>query len=120
MPHVPLKVLRGEQDQEDIQDKYHEIFQAPGTSTEEAEADNDPDDESRRRSLSLNDVDVGETGEEGIERYLGGSAGSIDTVIQLDNEAVAQVHQLPSGDDTKNELLSNDDSSPLLTHKYLM
>ena len=36
MPHVPLKVLRGEQDKEDIQDQYYERFQAPpGTSTEE-------------------------------------------------------------------------------------
>ena len=39
MPHVPLKVLRGQQDEEDIQDKYYERFQAPpGTSTEEEEA----------------------------------------------------------------------------------
>ena len=39
MPHVPLKVLRGEQDKEDIQDQYYERFQAPpGTSTEEEEA----------------------------------------------------------------------------------
>ena len=35
MPHVPLKVLRGQQDEEDIQDQYYKRFQAPGTTTEE-------------------------------------------------------------------------------------
>ena len=35
MPHVPLKVLRGEDDKEDVRDRYHERFQAPDTTTEE-------------------------------------------------------------------------------------
>ena len=38
MPHILLKVLRGQQDEEDLQDQLFERFQAPpGTSTEEEE-----------------------------------------------------------------------------------
>ena len=141
MPHVPLKVLRGEQDQEDIRDRYHERFQVPGTTTKDAEDDRDTDDDS---STSDEDVatDIGEAGEEGRQRYLGRSADSADNVIQLDNEiqnhpnkntqdkpeydttgsishetaeveAVAQVHQLPDSDVT-----SNDDTTPLLTNMH--
>ena len=46
MPHVPLKVLRGEEDQEDPQDKLFERFQAPTTTTE------DDDDDDRTASYS--------------------------------------------------------------------
>ena len=93
MPHVPLKVLRGGQEEEDIQDKYFDNFKAPGTTTEDAEDDNDIDDESRTSSLSIDDVntDICETGEQGRERYLGGDTNSVDTVIQFDNEI--QNHQ---------------------------
>ena len=137
MPHVPLKVLRGEQELEDVRDQHYERCQAPGTTTEDAEDDKDTDDDSR---TSNDDVAT-----EGREGYLGGSAGSIDSVIQFDNEirshqsqntqdnpeydtaeslnlgtvdveAVAQVHHLPSRDDTENDSLSNDDTAPLLTN----
>ena len=69
LPRTPLKVLRGEKDEEDIRDKYHERFQAPGTSTEDAEDYRDIDDESRRSSLSRDEVmtDIGEVSEEGME-----------------------------------------------------
>ena len=82
LPHTPLKVLRGEQDQVDIQDQYYERFQAPGTTTEDAEDDKDTDDDSRRSSLSHEGIttDIGEISDEGMARYLGRAAGSIDIV----------------------------------------
>ena len=73
MPHVPLKVLRGQQDEEDIQDQYYERFQAPpGTSTEE-EAN------ALRRSSSSHwdsTTDIGNVSE---------SVGSIHSIRQSDN-----------------------------------
>ena len=140
LPHVPLKVLRGEQDGEDVRDKYHERFQAPGTTTEDAEDDSDTDDESKTSNDDM--ATIGEAGEEGMARYLGGRASSVDSVIQLDNEiqnhqnkntqgnpeydttgsinteaadmqAVAQVHHLPDSDVT-----SNDDTARLLTNMH--
>ena len=72
MPHVPLKVLRGQQDEEDIQDQYYERFQAPGTSTEE-EAN-----ALRRNSFSHGDstTDIGNVSE---------SVGSIHSISESDN-----------------------------------
>ena len=72
MPHVPLKVLRGQQDEEDIQDQYYERFQAPGTSTEE-EAN------ALRRSSSSHwdsTTDIGNVSE---------SVGSIHSISESDN-----------------------------------
>ena len=83
MPHVPLKVLRGEEDQEDPKDKLFERFQAPTTTT----ATEDEDNESRRSSLLHDHVttDIGEGSDEGMERYLGRHSGSIDSMNQSDN-----------------------------------
>ena len=148
MPHVPLKVLRGEDDQEDVWDKYHERFQAPGTTTEDAEDDKDTDDDSRTSSFLHEYIttDIGEVSEKDMERYLAGHSDSIDSVIQLDNEtqnyqnknsqqnntttsvneetvdveAVAQVHLLSSRDEPEQDSLSNDDTSPLLTNIHFM
>ena len=78
LPRIPLKVLRGEKDEEDIRDKYHERFQVPGTSSEESENNRDIDDGSRRSNLSRDYIttDIGEVSEEGMARYLGGSIES--------------------------------------------
>ena len=136
LPNTPLKVLRGEPIQEDIQDKYHEVFQAPGTSTEEAEADRDENED-----ITTN---MGEANEEGMARYLGRHTDSVDIVndppnapqyppnapeyppntseydttgsINLeaaDVQVAAQVHHLPDSDIT-----SNDDTKPLLGNMY--
>ena len=82
LPHTPLKVQRGEKDEEDIRDKYRERFQAPGTSTEDAEDYRDIDDEFRRSSLSHDYVrtDIGEVSDEGVERYLGRDTSSIESI----------------------------------------
>ena len=73
MPHVPLKVLRGQQDEEDVQDQYYERFQAPlGTSREE-EAN------ALRRSSSshgYSTTDIGNVSE---------SVGSIHSISDYDN-----------------------------------
>ena len=84
MPHVPLKVLRGEQDQVDIQDQYFDSFVAPGTTTEDAEDDNDTDDDSR---TSDDDVatDIGEPSEMGMNKYLGDHPSSTDSMNQFNN-----------------------------------
>ena len=87
MPHVPLKVLRGQQDEEDIQDQHYERFQAPpGTSTEE-EAERATDDDSTTSHSSHRDIttDEGKVSEDGMERYLGRQAGVIHGVNQVDN-----------------------------------
>ena len=143
LPRTPLKVLRGEPIQEDIQDLYHERFQAPGTSTEEAEADRDENEDATTH--------MDEADEEDMARYLGGHTDSVDTVndppntpdyppnatkyapntpedttnaqehdtngsINLeaaDVQVAAQVHQLPDSDVT-----SNDDTTPLLGNMH--
>ena len=76
MPHVPLKVLRGKQDDKDIQDEYFERFQAPTTTTEDDENDND----SVRSNLSVDDI--GEVSEEGMARYLGRDTDSMNSFSQ--------------------------------------
>ena len=93
MPHVPLKVLRGQQDEEDVQDQLFERFQAPpGTSTEEeaeraaaaAAAVNDP----RSSHSSHEDIttDVGDVSDEGMDRYLGRHTGPMHSVNQVDDD----------------------------------
>ena len=111
MPHVPLKVLRGRQDEEDIQDQLFERFQAPpGTSTEEeaerAAADGAAYD-SRTSHSSHEDITT-DASNEGMERY--DTTGSINQEA-ADVNVVAQVHRLPSTDVT-----SNDDTAPLLSN----
>ena len=148
MPHVPLKVLRGQQDEEDIRDQYYERFQAPGTTTEE-EAERPADDDSVASHLSHDDIttDKGEVSEEGMERYLGRhtsamhdanpvgndfgenqidineNAPQYDTTGSVNLEAadvqvVAQMHHVPNTDLTSNDSLSNDDSAPLLPNEH--
>ena len=84
MPHVPLKVLRGQQDEEDVQDQYYERFQAPpGTSTEE-EAN------ALRRSSSSHwdsTTDIGNVSE---------SVGSIHSISESDNASDERAEDVPS------------------------
>ena len=82
LPRTPLKVLRGEQDQKDIRDIYHEVFQSPGTTTEDPDDHRGIDDESRRSSVSRDYIttDIGETSGEGRARYLGGHTSSIESI----------------------------------------
>ena len=82
MPHVPLKVMRGEKDEEDIRDLYHQRFQAPGTSTEE---------EAEKAAHEHVPTDKGEAS----DRYMGAYTGSIDSMNQSDNasdEGTEDVH----------------------------
>ena len=133
MPHVPLKVLRGQQDEEDIQDQYYQRFQAPGTTTEE-EAERTAEDDSTTSHSSHEDVttDMGEVTEDGMERYLGQHIGTMHSVKQVDGDfgenpnyqnentpqydktgsvnleaadvqVVTQVHCLPNTDVTSND-----------------
>ena len=144
MPHVPLKVLRGQQDEEDIQDQHYERFQAPpGTSTEE-EAERAAANDSRTSHSSHEDIttDVGEVSEEGMERYLGRHTGAMHGANQVDNDfgqnenvpqydttgsinqeaadlqVVAQMHHVPNTDVTSSDSLSNDDRAPLLPKEH--
>ena len=133
MPHVPLKVLRGQQDEEDIQDQYYERFQAPpGTSTEEEAERAAADDSTSHSSHEDITTDVGEVSEEGMERYLGRHPGAMHGVNQVDDDfgeiqndqnenapqydttgsvnleaadvqVVAQMHHVPSTDVTSND-----------------
>ena len=67
MPHVPLKVRRGEEDKEDPQDKLFERFQAPATTTEDDD-DDSTDSYSYRSSLASDDIV--ECTEAGMNRHL--------------------------------------------------
>ena len=88
MPHVPLKVLRGQQDEEDIQDQLYERFPAPpGTSTEEEEERAAANDSGTSHS-SHEDItsDGGEVSEEGMERYPGRHIGAMHDANQVDDD----------------------------------
>ena len=132
MPHVPLKVLRGQQDEENLQDNHYERFQAPGTSTEEEverAADNDCTSHSSHEDIT---TDVGEVSEDGMARYLERHTGVMHGVNQVEDDfveipnyqnentpqydttgsvnleaadvqVVAQVHRLPNTDVTSND-----------------
>ena len=145
MPHVPLKVLRGQEDEEDIQDQLYERFQAPpGTSTEEEAERAAADNDSTASHSSHEDIttDVGEFSEDGMERYLGRQAGAMHGANQVDNDfgqnenfpqydttgsinqeaadvhVVAQMHHVPNTDVTSSDSLSNDDRAPLLPNEH--
>ena len=66
---TPLKVLRGEKDEEDIMDKYYERFVPPTTTTTATEDENVT-------------TDIGNVSDEGMERYLGGHTGSVGSISQ--------------------------------------
>ena len=91
MPHVPLKVLRGQQDEEDIQDQLYERFKAPpGTSTEEeaeraaaAAANHSGTSHSSREDIT---TDLDEVHEDGMERYLGRHPGAMHGANQVGND----------------------------------
>ena len=128
LPHVPLKVRRGEEDQKDVMDKYYERFKAP-TSTSEDDNDDSTDGYSTRSSLPRDYT--GEISEEGMARYLGSSIESIDNDSQrearnleddqvnntgyqttgsvsheaIEMQVIAQVHHPPDTD-------SSDDDTP--------
>ena len=65
LPHTPLRVLRGEEEVEDIQDRYFERFVPPTSS----------DDTTDYRSDATEHVttDIDDVSDEGMARYLGGS-----------------------------------------------
>ena len=128
LPHVPLKVRRREEDQEDVMDKYYERFKAP-TSTSEHYNDDSTDGYSTSSSLPRDYT--GEMSEEGMARYLGSSIESIDNDSQrearnleddqvnntgyqttgsvsheaIEMQVLAQVHRPPTTD-------SSDDDTP--------
>ena len=129
MPHVPLKVLRGQQDEEDIQDQYYERFQAPGTTTEDDNNDKDVDDDSLRSGLSKEDgtTDMGENSDESMERYLGWHTDSVNSANPFGNDSneggqnvqvAARVHGLANTNVASNNLLSNDETTPLLNNEH--
>ena len=126
MPHFPLKVLRGEVDKEDPQDKLFDAFVPPTTTTSSA-----TEDEDNVTSSSGEDFpDIDEVREEGGARYLGSSVESLhepntnnapeyNTTGSVNTEAadvhvVAQVHHVPDSDVTSND----DDNAPLLTNMH--
>ena len=129
MPHVPLKTLRGQQDEEDIQDQYHERFQAPGTATEDDNNDKDVDDDSLRSVLSIEDgtTDMGEDSDESMERYLGRHTDSANGANPFGNDSnegrqnvqvVARVHGLTNTNVGSNDWLSNAETTPLLANGH--
>ena len=148
MPHVPLKVLRGQQDEEDIQDQYYERFQAPpGTTTEEEQERAAADDSTSHSSHEDITTDVGEVSEDGMDRYLGRHTGAMHCVNQVDDDfgeiqnyqnenapqydttgsvnleaadvqVVAQMHHLPNIDVTSSDSLSNDNRAPLPLNEH--
>ena len=138
MPHVPLKVLRGQQDEED-----QNYTVPPGTSTEEEAERAAADDSTSHSSHEDITTDVGEVSEEGMERYPGRHTGAMHGANQVDDhfgeiqiyqnestseydttgsvnhqasqvQVAAQVHHMPNRDESEDDSLSNDDRAPLL------
>ena len=98
MPHVPLKVLRGQQDEEDIQHQYHERFQAPGTATEDDNNDKDVDDDSLRSGLSNEDgtTDMGEDSDECMDRNPGWHTDSVNGANPFGNDSDERGENAPN------------------------
>ena len=144
MPHVPLKVLRNQQDEED-----QNYTVPPGTSTEEEAERAAADDSTSHSSHEDITTDVGEVSDEGMERYLGRHTGVMHGANQVDDDfgeiqnyqnenvpqydttgsvnveatdvqVVAQMHRLPSTDVTSNDSvdLSKDHRAPLLPNEH--
>ena len=86
LPRTPLKVLRGEKDEEDIMDKYYERFKAP-TSTSEDDDNNDSIDGYSARS-SLPRDNTGGVSEERVVGYLGSSLESINPIDDVGDKRV--------------------------------
>ena len=63
LPHTPLKILRGDQDVEDVQDKYFAAFVPPTTTDESTNYKSDVTDHVT--------IDSGDVSDEGMERILG-------------------------------------------------
>ena len=104
LPHEPLKVLRGEPDEEDEQDELFRRFQPPpGTTTEEEENDINATDDEDTTDIDDDDDDRG-----GIypgNRHVPRDNADYDTTgsaIQeaAPVEAVAQIHHRPDLSDT--------------------
>ena len=95
LPHTPLRVLRGEQDVEDIQDKYFEVFVPPTTS----------DDTTDYRSDVTEHVttDSGDVGDKGMVRYLGGSIDDFnrDSPSASERSSVRDVSEDTDSDNQK-------------------
>ena len=76
LPNPPLKVLRGEEDVEDIQDKIFAAFAPPPTTDDTTDHKSDVTDDSLPDYVT---TDIGDVSDEGMARFLGGSnLGSID------------------------------------------
>ena len=69
LPRTPLKVLRGDQDEEDLQDKYYKRFVQPSTTTTATEDGNIT-------------TDIGEVSEDSVGRYMGRHTSSIGSISQ--------------------------------------
>ena len=119
LPHEPLKVLRGEPDEEDEQDRLFARFQAPpGTTTEEENENIDSDHDDDDVTSDTGDVSD-DVVDDVMERHVGNRQRLQDGVLQDFNEqvaAVAQVHHLPTNDDVMNsdDALPSDDTAALL------
>ena len=131
MPHVPLKVLRGEQDEEDVQDKYFERLKPPPTTTDEDSDDSASDDSIDGSSegedgvgaqLLNNAPDIANSGDEICTRNTNRNADSAESLIQqnynstgsvnkeaVEMQAVAQVHFVPNIPSIDDEEESDDD-----------
>ena len=118
MPHTPLKVLRGNQDEYDVRDKYYERFKPPPTTTDEDNDDSASDDYSDgngedqdgvRAQLLNNDADVDHDGDDIITRTTNRNTNSVESLIQpnynttgsvsqeaIEMQAVAQIHFVPN------------------------
>ena len=102
LPRTPLKVLRGEKDEEDIMDKYYERFKAPTSTSED---DDNSDGYSTRSSLPRDDT--GEVSDEGMARYLGSSLESINPIDDVRDKRVKK-HQRNNRDDQTTSSISHE------------
>ena len=90
MPHTPLRRIPGEENVATIEDVFHDILQAPTTTTDGGT------------------TDIGEVSDEGMVKYHGRNAGSIDS---LNRDSIASVSDGDHDHDSQgqNDRISSDE-----------
>ena len=105
LPRTPLKVLKGEKDEEDIMDKYYERFKAPTSTSEDDDNDNSTDGYSTRSSLPRDET--GDVSEEWMARYLGSSLESINPIDDVGYKQTRK-HQRNNRDNQSTSSISHE------------
>ena len=121
LPHEPLKVLRGEPDEEDEQDELFRRFQPPpGTTTEEEQDDDNTDIDDDEDDLTTDAAYVSD--DDGMDRHhatnnISINGRSITEQNLYGSDTTEALVHLPSNDDialNDDEVLLSNETTALL------